>query len=187
MTATVARPLSRMRSLTPDCVTMLLSEIAAGDRRLEAEVYLSDGFTARRAIRSSELAVSPLGQLARIWQPTRLKANSSATRARCTVSRGDPGVRHLAYAPEVACAQQDTRHFGSLCVARLHSRHPIGNGWKRHHRLFGTRQFDHLGRSSARGDRRRPIVAEVRVHFPSYAVRANDDAGNPLRKRHKAS
>ena len=74
MTATAARPLPRMRSLTPQCVTLPLSEIAAGDRRFDAEVYLSDGFTVRRAIRDSLLAVSPLGQLARIWQPSRLKA-----------------------------------------------------------------------------------------------------------------
>ena len=73
MIATAARPLPRMRSLTPECVTLLLSEIAAGDRRLEAEVYLSDGFAVRRAIRCSGLAVSTLGQLARIWQPSRLK------------------------------------------------------------------------------------------------------------------
>ena len=73
MTATAARPLPRTRSLTPQCVTLPLSEIAAGDRRLDAEVYLSDGFSVRRAIRDSLLAVSPLGQLARIWQPSRLK------------------------------------------------------------------------------------------------------------------
>jgi len=73
VTATAARPLPRTRSLTPQCVTLPLSEIAAGDRRLDAEVYLSDGFTVRRAIRDSLLAVSPLGQLARIWQPSRLK------------------------------------------------------------------------------------------------------------------
>lgn len=73
VTATPARSLPRTRSLTPQCVTLPLSEIAAGDRRLDAEVYLSDGFTVRRAIRASLLAVSPLGQLARIWQPSRLK------------------------------------------------------------------------------------------------------------------
>ena len=73
VTATTARPLPRMRSLAPQCVTLPLSEMAAGDRRLDAEVYLSVGFTVRRAIRCSGLAVSPLGQLARIWQPSRLK------------------------------------------------------------------------------------------------------------------
>ena len=73
VTATAARPLPRTRSLTPQYVTLPLSEIAAGDRRLDAEVYLSDGFTVRRAIQDSLLAVSPLGQLARVWQPSRLK------------------------------------------------------------------------------------------------------------------
>lgn len=62
-----------MPSLTPECVTLPVSEMAAGDRRLEAEVYLSDGFTVRRAIQCSGLAVSTLGQLAQIWQPSRLK------------------------------------------------------------------------------------------------------------------
>lgn len=73
MTARAGRTLSRIRSLTPKCVSLPLSEMAAGDRRLDAEVYLSDGFTVRRAIRHSELAVFPLGQLAQVWQPTRLK------------------------------------------------------------------------------------------------------------------
>ena len=73
VTATAARPLPRTRSPTAPSVTLPLSEIAAGDRRLDAEVYLSDGFTVRRAIRDSLLAVSPLGQLARVWQPSRLK------------------------------------------------------------------------------------------------------------------
>ena len=41
MTASAARLLPRMRSLTPQCGTLPLSEVAAGDRRLDAEVYLS--------------------------------------------------------------------------------------------------------------------------------------------------
>lgn len=74
VTAAAARPLPPERgSLTPQWVSMPLSEIAAGDRRLDAEVYLSDGFAIRRAIRDSMLRVSPLGQLARVWQPSRLK------------------------------------------------------------------------------------------------------------------
>ena len=58
----------------PDCVTLPVSEIAGGDRRLEAEVYLSNGFVVRREIRRSKLQVSLLGALAKIWQPSRLKA-----------------------------------------------------------------------------------------------------------------
>ena len=73
MIATATRPLARMPSLTPECVTLPLSDMATGDRRLDAEVYLSDGFTVRRAIRCSGLAISTLGKIARIWQPSRLK------------------------------------------------------------------------------------------------------------------
>ena len=166
MIATAACLLPRMRSLTRECVTLLLSEIAAGDRRLEAEVYLSDGFAVRRAIRCSGLAVSTLGQLGRIWQPSRLKANPSEVGARCTVPRGDAGIRHLADAPEMAGAQQDAKHCRSLCIARLDSRHLLRHGGKRHPHLFGARRHGHLARSSARRDRR-PVAAELRVHVPS--------------------
>ena len=74
VTATAAARSARpLPSLIPDCVTLPLSEVAKGDRRLDAEVYLSEGFTARRAIRRSGLPISALGQLARVWQPSRLK------------------------------------------------------------------------------------------------------------------
>ncbi len=59
--------------LAPECTTMALSEIGAGPRRLDAEVYLSDGYTVRRAIRRSNTSVATLGELADIWQPNRLK------------------------------------------------------------------------------------------------------------------
>ena len=51
-----------------------LSEVAHGDRRLDAEVYLSPGFLIRRTIRQSGLRAPRLAELAtRIWQPSRLK------------------------------------------------------------------------------------------------------------------
>ena len=62
-----------MRSPTRDWVTLPLSEVAKDDRRLDAEVYLSEGFAVRRAIRRSRFSVSALGELARVWQPSRLK------------------------------------------------------------------------------------------------------------------
>ena len=58
----------------PECLSLPISEIVRGDRRLEAGSYLSDGFVYRREIRRSNLHMSPLGELAKIWQPNRLKA-----------------------------------------------------------------------------------------------------------------
>lgn len=73
MIATAPRPRSNAELLAQDCVILPVSEMADGDRRLEAEVYLSDGFMIRREIRRSKLPVSPLRALAKIWQPSRLK------------------------------------------------------------------------------------------------------------------
>jgi hypothetical protein len=57
-----------------DYLCMPVSEIARGDRRLEAQVYLSPGFLIRRTIRQSGLKAPTLAELARkIWQPSRLK------------------------------------------------------------------------------------------------------------------
>ena len=57
----------------PECRTLPVSEMMSGDRRLEAEAYLSDGFMVRRAIQRSKRRATPLGALAKIWQPSRLK------------------------------------------------------------------------------------------------------------------
>ena len=51
-----------------------VSALATGHRRLEAGLYLSDGFSARWAIERSGLRTPRLGDLAQIWQPARLKA-----------------------------------------------------------------------------------------------------------------
>ena len=59
---------------TPECATLPLSEMVGDDRRLDAEVYLSDGFMVRSEIRRSGLQVSRLGELANVWQPGRLKS-----------------------------------------------------------------------------------------------------------------
>ena len=59
---------------TPECVTLPVSEMIGDDRRLDAEAYLSAGFSIRREIRRSTLQVSPLGELAKVWQPGRLKS-----------------------------------------------------------------------------------------------------------------
>ena len=57
----------------PVYVSMAVSEIAAGDRRLDAEVFLSEGYVVRREIQRSSLKARQLGELARLWQPSRLK------------------------------------------------------------------------------------------------------------------
>ncbi|MCC6156482.1 MAG: hypothetical protein IT350_00395 [Deltaproteobacteria bacterium] len=48
-----------------------LSSILRGSRRLEAENYLSEGYSLRSRI--ERIGSVPLGQLARVWQPDRLK------------------------------------------------------------------------------------------------------------------
>ena len=58
----------------PECVTMPISEMVGADRRLDAEAYLSDGFRVRSEIRRLQLHSRLLGDLAKIWQPSRLKA-----------------------------------------------------------------------------------------------------------------
>ncbi len=48
------------------------SALFAGDRRMEAETYLSSGYGLRVAI-EEKLGWNPLGKIARVWQPSRLK------------------------------------------------------------------------------------------------------------------
>lgn len=44
-----------------------------GDRRMEAETYLSSGYGLRLAIEERAVGWKRLGQMARVWQPSRLK------------------------------------------------------------------------------------------------------------------
>ena len=74
MTSVQLRPNLQLDIASPEHVILPVSAIADGDRRLEAEVYLSNGFVVRHHIRHSKLRVSPLGALAKVWQPSRLKA-----------------------------------------------------------------------------------------------------------------
>lgn len=55
----------------PEFSTLKLSDLAAGDRRLEAAVYLSEGSAVRRAIARCSLPTKVLGNVATIWQPGR--------------------------------------------------------------------------------------------------------------------
>lgn len=50
-----------------------VSAILAGDRRMEAETYLSSGYGIRTAIESKPTGWVRLNKLARTWQPSRLK------------------------------------------------------------------------------------------------------------------
>jgi hypothetical protein len=49
------------------------STLMGGDRRLEAENYLSSGYVIRLAIQKHAAGWTSLGKLARTWQPSRLK------------------------------------------------------------------------------------------------------------------
>lgn len=73
MTASELRAKEDARLLAPQFTTLPLSDMSSGDRRLEAEVYLSDGFTVRRLIQQSSLQPQALGEIGKIWQPSRLK------------------------------------------------------------------------------------------------------------------
>lgn len=50
-----------------------VSLMASGDRRLEAENFLASGFGIRLALESQPIGWTHLSELARIWQPSRLK------------------------------------------------------------------------------------------------------------------
>src|SRR5260370_23853353 len=49
------------------------SVLSQGERRLEAEMYLSDGYGLRTAIEARSVGWQPLKELAKVWQPGRLK------------------------------------------------------------------------------------------------------------------
>lgn len=49
------------------------SLLRRGDRRMEAESYLSDGYGIRLAIMARSTGWEPMSQVARVWQPSRLK------------------------------------------------------------------------------------------------------------------
>lgn len=57
----------------PQFASLPASLLFGGDRRMEAESYLTSGFGIRLAIESKATGWSPLSSLARTWQPSRLK------------------------------------------------------------------------------------------------------------------
>lgn len=55
-----------------EAASVPVTVVLGGERRLEAETYLSEGFMYRQLL-ASEISARPLGELARVWQPGRLK------------------------------------------------------------------------------------------------------------------
>lgn len=60
-------------SLSPHWSALPMRLLQAGDRRMEAETYLSTGYGLRLALEERAAGWVPLSQLARVWQPLRLK------------------------------------------------------------------------------------------------------------------
>ena len=80
--ARASRPASLKREAA--FASIPLSELRQGDRRLEGESYLSEGYTMRKQVEASGLPVEPLGVLASVWMPDRLKGTQVAP------NRGEP-------------------------------------------------------------------------------------------------
>ena len=58
---------------TPKFGSIPVSAILGGDRRMEGETYLSSGYGLRKAIESKAAGWKHLSEIARVWQPNRLK------------------------------------------------------------------------------------------------------------------
>ena len=61
-------------------------------RRLEAGAYLGEGYATRLAIESKTSGWTALSEVARTWQPSRLKGNPDRSCARYAVPYRDSGV-----------------------------------------------------------------------------------------------
>jgi hypothetical protein len=57
----------------PRWMSLPVSAFTRGDRRMEAENYLTSGFGVRVAIEARKAGLTCLGEVARVWQPSRLK------------------------------------------------------------------------------------------------------------------
>lgn len=78
-----------------------------GDRRMEAENYLSYGYGVRLAIESRAKGWVRLSNLAHVWQPSRLKGIQVGPRVRDAIPRSNTGIRRAPSATEVACPGPD--------------------------------------------------------------------------------
>lgn len=73
MNAEAHQPEAKPPDSTIDFVSVPVGEMLTGDRRLEGESYLSEGYLIRKQIETSRLPVEALEDLADVWQPSRLK------------------------------------------------------------------------------------------------------------------
>lgn len=58
---------------TVQCGTVSVQQLFCGDRRMEAQTYLSAGFRVRMAIEANATGRTRFGEVARVWMPGRLK------------------------------------------------------------------------------------------------------------------
>ena len=73
-----------------------MSLMTRGDRRLEAETYLSPGFEIKAAIEGRRSGWRPLSEVARVWMPGRLKGIQVGRDVGTPFSDGDTSFRHPA-------------------------------------------------------------------------------------------
>jgi hypothetical protein len=68
------KPKPREQAVFPatECVSLPLSELAVGERRLDAETYLTGGYQLQLRLRSLP-HVTTVAELADVWQPSRLR------------------------------------------------------------------------------------------------------------------
>jgi type I restriction enzyme, S subunit len=66
-------PVTIVTAAPPTWGVAKASMLAHGERRMEAETYLADGYGLRTSIEARDAGWVPLGTLAHVWQPSRLK------------------------------------------------------------------------------------------------------------------
>lgn len=88
-------------TIAPLVKSVRLSTVLGGDVRLEASTYLRDGYGFVRLANQCD-SHKRLGDLADIWQPSRLTGVYRTGRQRATLLYRRPGVRGLSPSEEVA-------------------------------------------------------------------------------------
>lgn len=68
-----AHSISDLTQTRPVWGAIRSSVLSSGERRLEGESYLSDGYGFRLAVEAQRTGWVPLGAISRVWQPSRLK------------------------------------------------------------------------------------------------------------------
>lgn len=93
-----------------------VSEMLAGERRLEADNYLSSGYALRVALGAKKSSIVPLAELARVWQPSRLKG-IQVSRQFGTPFLAATQVYDLRPAPRKFLALEQTENFKERFVS----------------------------------------------------------------------